>query len=76
PDEELDKVLEAASRSVDKDATWLRWQEGLGRLKGQILEGRRGIRRERRQMGREARRGSGPAAGEAGGGEAAEGAST
>ena len=55
-DAELDKVLKAATRAVDQDATWHRWQEGLARLKGDILEGRRAIRRERKRMGREKRR--------------------
>ncbi len=54
-EEELDQVLEAATRSVDKDAAWVRWREGLGRLKGQILEARRGIRREKKRMARESR---------------------
>lgn len=53
-EEELDRVLEAASRAVDKDACWQGWQEGLGRLKGSMLEARRGIRRERKLLRREA----------------------
>ncbi|MFQ5504822.1 MAG: hypothetical protein ACE5F1_08510 [Planctomycetota bacterium] len=51
-DEELDRVLEAASRSIEKDGTWKRWQEGLGKLRGEILKGRRDIRRERKLMKR------------------------
>lgn len=52
-EEELDRVLEAATRTVDKDAAWQGWQKGLGKLKGSILEARRGIRRERKHMRRE-----------------------
>ncbi len=53
-DAELNKLLEAASRAVDKDAAWTGWQERLGRLKGEVLEARRSIRRERKQILREA----------------------
>ncbi len=52
---EMDRVLEAASRTVDKDGQLRGWHEELGRLKGQIKEGRRGIRRERKLMSREAK---------------------
>lgn len=54
--EELDRVLEAAMRTVDKDACWQGWQARLGKLKGSMLEARRGIRRERKHMKREAAR--------------------
>lgn len=56
-DEELDRVLEAASRSIEKDGTWNRWQEGLGKLRGEILKGRRDIRREKKLMKREGKTG-------------------
>jgi hypothetical protein len=59
-DQELDRVLRAASQAVDKDATWRRWQEGVARLKGEILEQRRAIRREHEHLLPEE-----PAAGEA-----------
>ena len=52
-DAELDRVLEAATRTVDQDASFERYQDGLARLKAQIVEGRRGIRRERKLMKRE-----------------------
>ena len=57
-DEELDKVLAAATQTVEKDARWQRWTEGLARLKGELVESRRAIRREKKIMGREARRGT------------------
>jgi len=52
PQEELDQVLEAAARSVDKDSAWSHWQESLGRLRGQVTESMRGIRRERKRAAR------------------------
>jgi hypothetical protein len=52
PDGELDGVLRAASQAVEKDATLRRWEEGLARLKGDIVEGRRAIRRERKKLAR------------------------
>jgi len=57
--EELDRVLEAAARTVDKDACWQGWQAGLGKLRGEILAARRGIRRERKSMKREAEKEAG-----------------
>ncbi len=55
PEHELESVLEAASRTVDKDAQLRSWQEELGRLKGGVKEARRSIRRERKQLKREAK---------------------
>ena len=52
-DDELDRVLEAATRTVDQDASFERYRDGLARLKAQVIEGRRGIRRERKLMKRE-----------------------
>ena len=34
--EERDKILEAATRAVDKDARLHEWKKRLGRLKGQV----------------------------------------
>lgn len=55
PQEELDRVLEAASRTVDRDAQQRAWNEEFARIKSGLLEGRRGIQRERKQMRREER---------------------
>ena len=54
-DEELDRVLEAATRAVDQDASFERHLDGIARLKAQVVEGRRGVEREiEREMGGEA----------------------
>lgn len=60
-DAEMDRVLEAASRAIEKDASWLRWEDGLARLRGELIDARRGIRRERKHMARE-RKGATPQA--------------
>lgn len=54
-DEELHRILAAATQAIEKDSTWLRWEEGLGRLKGEVLEVRRAIRRERKKLQRDAK---------------------
>jgi len=67
-DKELDHVLRAATRTLDEDSTLRRWEDGLARLKGELVEGRRGIRRERKRLRREdrdARKGERRAEGEA-----------
>lgn len=53
-DAELHRVLQAATASIEKDASWRRWEAGLGRLKGELLEARRSIRRERKRIKRDA----------------------
>ncbi|PIE22058.1 MAG: hypothetical protein CSA62_14230 [Planctomycetota bacterium] len=53
--EELDQVLEAASRTVDKDGQLGSWYEELDRIKSLFFEGRRGIRREKKLIRREAK---------------------
>ncbi len=56
-DEELDKVLKASARSFDKDAGFQRWEQRFAAVKAQLLEGRRGIRRENKREARARRRG-------------------
>ena len=72
-DEELDKVLAAATQTVEQDGRCQRWADGLARLKGELVESRRSMRREKKLQSREARRGgkSKPSASSADGGEAA-----
>ena len=35
-DDELDVVLEGATRAIEKDASWQRWQHGLARLRREL----------------------------------------
>jgi hypothetical protein len=53
--DELDRVLEAATRTIDRDSQLLSWNEEMGRIKSMFLESRRGIKRERKLMKREER---------------------
>jgi hypothetical protein len=48
-------VLEAATRTIDRDSQLLSWNEEMGRIKSMFLESRRGIKRERKLMKREER---------------------
>jgi hypothetical protein len=56
-DEELDKVLKASARSFDRDAGFQRWEQRFAAVKAQLLEGRRGIRRENKRNTRARKRG-------------------
>ena len=47
---ERDKILEAATRAVDKDAKLHEWQERLGQIKGGALEIKRSVNRAKRDM--------------------------
>lgn len=50
---ERDRILEAATRAVDKDARLHQWQQRLARLKGEVLGIKREVRRARRELGRD-----------------------
>lgn len=53
---ERDKILEAATRSVEKDQKLHEWQERLARIKDEALRSKRGINRAKKEMARERRR--------------------
>ena len=46
--EERDKVLEAATRAVDKDDKLHRWQQRLAQIKGEAVHIKREVQRARR----------------------------
>lgn len=50
--EERDRILEASTRAVDKDARLHEWRERLARLKGEIVAIKRSVRRARRDIAR------------------------
>ncbi len=68
PGEEREKIFRAALRAVEPESPVEVWKERLGRLKGEILEKKRAIRRERKK---EARGKAGPLPEETGGDEGA-----
>lgn len=49
---ERDRILEAATRTVDKGRKLHEWHDRLARIKSNVLDIRRGIRRERKDMER------------------------
>lgn len=49
---ERDKILEAATRAVDKDAKLHEWRERLARVKGETLRAQRAINRAKKDMAR------------------------
>lgn len=49
---ERDRIFEAAVRAVEKDARLERWQERLGRVKGEVLRVKRSMARARKDMDR------------------------
>ena len=54
---ERDKILEAASRAVERDGKLQEWQERLAAIKGEIVHVKREINRSKKQMAQERRRG-------------------
>jgi len=52
PQEEREKIFRAALRAVEPESPVEAWKERLGRLKGEILEKKRAIRRERKKEAR------------------------
>lgn len=50
PEDERDRILEAATRAVEKDARLHEWQDRLARIKGEALDMQRRMRRARRDM--------------------------
>lgn len=50
--QERDKILEAATRAVDKDAKLHEWRERLARVKGETLRAQRAINRAKKDMAR------------------------
>lgn len=42
-DPEIDVVLEGATRAIEKDATWQRWEHGLARLRRELTQSERAI---------------------------------
>lgn len=49
-DEERDRVLEAATRAVDKDAKLHEWRDRLARIKDRTLHVKRSINRARKDV--------------------------
>ncbi len=49
PAAEREKIFRAALRAVEPESPVEAWKERLGRLKGEILEKKRAIRRERKR---------------------------
>ena len=54
--DERDRILEASTRTVDKDAKLHEWRERLARVKSDTLELERGVKKERQAMAKEAQR--------------------
>ncbi len=48
--EERDKILEAAARTVEKDRKQHEWRDRLARLKGEIAQVKRSMNRARKDM--------------------------
>ena len=71
---ERDRVLAAATRAVERDGRLHEWQERIAQVKSGMLEATREVKRARRDLAREAERGTqdgpGPDESDAGGAEA------
>ncbi|MEM7202489.1 MAG: hypothetical protein AAF628_19610 [Planctomycetota bacterium] len=52
---ERDRVLEAATRAVDRDKKLHEWRERLAQLKGEVVRAKRDIGRAKRELARERR---------------------
>ena len=65
--DERDKILEAATRAVERDGKLSEWQERLARIKGEAVHIKREINRSKRQMARARRAGAPQRQGEADG---------
>jgi hypothetical protein len=50
--EERDRILEAATRAVDKDRKLHEWQARLAQIKGEIVQQKRAINRAKRDIAR------------------------
>jgi hypothetical protein len=49
---ERDRILEAATRAVDRDGKLHEWQERIAKLKGEVVQIKRDVSRARRQIAR------------------------